>query len=108
MNLISVTFHPLENMPTQFLTLIVSSCISLFVDVSYIWQVPLIVPTTSHSPSRENAKEEMIEPVSTQSITFLCFMLQTQAILSKLPVAKVSSLSGLKDTLVTKDGIENI
>jgi len=52
-NLISVTFLPVAKIPERFLTLMVSICINLFVDVSNTQQDPFRVPTTSHSPSRE-------------------------------------------------------
>jgi len=107
-NLISETFHPVEKNPYLFLTLMVSIYISLLVDVSNTQQVPLSVPTTNHSPSKEKLRAVIELLISTQSITDLCLILHIRVILSKLPVANKSSLPGLNETEVTNEGIENI
>lgn len=67
-----------------------------------------MVPTISRSPSSEKLIEVIVAPTSTQSTTLLCLMLNIQVILSKHPVAKMSSLPGLNETQVTKEGRENM
>ena len=107
MNFISVTFHPEEKTPNQFLTLILPIYISLLVESNAII-IPFKVPTTRRSPSRLYDSAEITSFTSTQSTTVLCLIDHIQVILSNEPIARKSSLLGQKEMPVTTEGIIKI